>query len=174
MEIWDILDSNGVPTGRTIQRGATLKADEYHLVVHIWVFNSADKTYYIQRRAEHLPLAPGIWATAGGSAIAGEDSLTAARRELKEEMGLDLPPQSFSLLFRRTRQDDLTDVWLAFTDVPLAKLIPQEAEVAEITCATKEDIEKMLIMKTFHDYGPDYLRTLFSLTRIISFSKEPF
>ena len=88
-------------------------------------------------------------------------------------MGLDLPAQNFSLLFRLTRQDNFTDVWLALTDVPLAKLKPQEAEVAETTCTTQEDIEKMLIMKTFHDYGPDYLRNLFSLTWIISYAREP-
>ena len=33
------------------------------------------------------------WETTGGSALAGDDSLTAALRETKEELGIDLDPQ---------------------------------------------------------------------------------
>ena len=38
IEIWDVLDENGPPTGKTALRGqGILKSGEYHLVVHIWI-----------------------------------------------------------------------------------------------------------------------------------------
>ncbi len=87
MELWDILDEDGNATGRTIMRGNELKEDEYHLVVHIWIINNKGEIL-IQKRSEHLEFAPGVWATTGGSAIKGEDSITAACRETKEELGI--------------------------------------------------------------------------------------
>ncbi|MCK4257383.1 MAG: NUDIX domain-containing protein [Halanaerobiales bacterium] len=44
--------------------------------------------YLIQKRADHLKLLPGIWAAASGAAIKGEESKTAAIREVKEELGI--------------------------------------------------------------------------------------
>lgn len=36
-----------------------------------------------------------MWETTGGSAVAGDDSLTAALRETKEELGIDLAESRF-------------------------------------------------------------------------------
>ena len=83
-EKWDILNEKGVPTGRTTLRGNYLfKKGEYHLVVHIWIV-SEDGRVLIQRRSEKKPLMPGEWAATGGAAKAGEDSFSAASRELFE------------------------------------------------------------------------------------------
>ena len=89
MEKWDILNASGQPVGKTVVRGrSVLSNGEYHLVVHIWV-ESDDGRYLIQRRSENKKLMPGEWAATGGAAIAGEDSFAAAKRELKEELGID-------------------------------------------------------------------------------------
>ena len=99
-EKWDILDENGLPTGKTTLRGKNfLKNGEYHLVVHIWVM-SDDGKYLIQRRSESKRLMPGEWAATGGAAVAGEDSFTAAARELKEELGIDSTRQNLKFLKR--------------------------------------------------------------------------
>ena len=84
IEKWDILRQDGSSTGRqTVRGGNTLKPGEYHLVVHIWIVSSTGR-FLIQRRAYSKKLMPGEWAATGGAAIAGEDSYTAARRELDE------------------------------------------------------------------------------------------
>ena len=43
-ERWDILNEQGVLTGKTAVRGiGALKPGEYHLVVHIWILSDDGK-----------------------------------------------------------------------------------------------------------------------------------
>lgn len=39
MELWDIYDKYRQKTGRTHERGNTMKEGDYHLVVHVWIIN---------------------------------------------------------------------------------------------------------------------------------------
>ena len=39
-EVWDIYDENRIKTGRTMIRGNEIKNGDYHLVVHVCIFNS--------------------------------------------------------------------------------------------------------------------------------------
>ena len=87
-EIWDLYDASGRRTGKTMLRGEEVPQGMYHLGVHIWPINSRGE-FLVQRRSMTVQWKPGLWAVTGGSAIAGEDALTAVRRELREELGYD-------------------------------------------------------------------------------------
>ena len=106
MEKWDLLDGDGRPLGQTLVRGDKLRPGQYHLVVHIWVEDSKGRLL-IQKRAPHLKLMPDTWAVTGGSALAGEDSLTAAARELSEELGIEAAPSELKRLGRLRRRNSL-------------------------------------------------------------------
>ena len=43
MELWDIYDIDRQPTGGTSVRGEALGSGEYHMVVHLGIFNSEGK-----------------------------------------------------------------------------------------------------------------------------------
>ena len=93
MELWDIYDIDRVRTGRVAQRGKPaseggLGEGEYHLVVHICVFNGRGQLL-LQQRQKDKEGYPNLWdVSAAGSALAGENSAAAASRELREELGL--------------------------------------------------------------------------------------
>ena len=89
IELLDLYTANGERTGRTAPRGTPPAPGELYLVVHVWIRDEAGR-YLIQQRAHHLPDAPGIWAVTAGHLQAGEDSLAAALRETREEVGLAL------------------------------------------------------------------------------------
>lgn len=125
MEKWDLLDGDGRPLGQTLVRGDKLRPGQYHLVVHIWVEDSKGRLL-IQKRAPHLKLMPDTWAVTGGSALAGEDSLTAAARELSEELGIEAAPSELKRLGRLRRRNSLCDLWRLRRDVPLSALRPAE------------------------------------------------
>ena len=144
-EIWDIFNEKGVLTGKTTVRGrGFLKPGEYHLVVHIWVV-SGDGRYLIQRRSENKKLMPGEWAATGGAAISGEDSFTAAKRELFEDL----------------------DVWLIKADPSVESLTLQESEVAEVKWVTKPELQQMIKSGRFHNYGREYFQKLFENTYLL-------
>lgn len=160
-EKWDILNENGLPTGRTTLRGhCFLKNGEYHLVVHIWVISS-DGKILIQRRSDNKPLMPGEWAATGGAAISGEDSETAAKRELFEELGIDSKKHGITKAFRIKRKNSLLDVWFTVCDLPINSIVLQKSEVAEVKWVTLEELKSMIDDGMFHNYGNEYFSRVF-------------
>lgn len=160
MEYWDLLDEKGQPTGRTISRGELLRAGQYHLVEHIWIVDSKGRLL-IQRRADHLRLMPGIWAANSGSAVAGEDSESAARRELFEELGIRTLPGELHYGGRMRRRNSFTDVWVLYRDIDPDTLRLQQEEVAEARWVTAEELQDMIRRRKFHHYGAAYFQFVF-------------
>ena len=151
-EVWDVLDASGRKTGRTMLRGEPIAPGDYHLVVHIWIRNEK-KEYLIQKRAEHLDLFPGLWATTGGSVVAGEDSLSGAIRETREEVGLTLQKSWLSLLSRIVREGSIVDVWFAQVQSADLEQPVLNEEVSAIRWVSKDTIRQMIRSGEFHDYG---------------------
>ncbi len=160
MEIWDVYNKDREKTGRTIKRSEKLNEDEFHLVVHIWIINSKNE-YLIQRRSETLNWMPGFWATTGGSAHAGEDSLTAIIRETGEEIGLKINPNKTQLLFSELGKNEHTDIYVTQMDVSLSETIFCPEDVSEINWASQDKIQKMIFENKFINYGSDYFQKLF-------------
>ncbi len=160
MELWDLLNERGEKTGKTMIRGERLRFGQYHLVVHIWVTDSSGRLL-IQRRADHLQLMPGIWAITGGSAIHGEDSVTAARRELREELGIEAAPGELERIGRLRRRNSFSDLWLLRRDVERRGLSLQKEEVADACWVTRGELIKMVRERAFHNYGRSYFDLVF-------------
>ncbi len=160
-EKWDILDENGSPTGKTTLRGRNfLKSGEYHLVVHIWIF-SPDGKILIQRRSDTKPLMPGEWAATGGAAISGENSYSAANRELFEELGIRSDKKSLKKAFRIKRRNSLLDVWMIESDIRQENLRLQKSEVSEAKWITLAELKQMIQDGKFHNYGSEYFKKVF-------------
>ena len=160
-EIWDILDENGTATGRTTVRGKCfLKPGEYHLVVHIWIV-SPDGRFLIQRRSDSKKLMPGEWAATGGAAISGENSFTAAKRELFEELGINSSQETIKKILHLKRRNSLLDVWMITCDIEEENLKLQQSEVAEVKWVTETQLRNMIKDGLFHNYGKEYFDKVF-------------
>ena len=161
MDIWDIMNEKGEITGKTAVRGRTvLRPGDYHLVVHIWVVSS-DGRFLIQRRSEKRRLMPGEWAATGGSAVSGEASLTAAARELYEELGIFAPKGSLKFAGRLKRRNSFLDIWFIKCDADISRLRLQKSEVAEVKWATPDELRVMLRERRYHNYGREYFKAVF-------------
>ena len=89
MELWDAYTKDEQLTGKTLVRGEEIPTGYYHLVCEVLV-RHVDGSYLCMKRSVKKPNYGGWFeATAGGSALAGEDKLQCVARELKEETGLD-------------------------------------------------------------------------------------
>ena len=161
-ELWDVYDADRKRTGRLHRRGAFLNAGEYHLVVHVWMVNRKGE-FLITKRAPNKGF-PNMWESTGGSALAGDDSITAALREVKEETGLNLDMNKGSLILQVRKSDYFRDVWLFRQDFDLQDVILQPGETIDVMYADKEAIQKMWNDGDFVPY--DYLPELFDAAGI--------
>ena len=115
-------------------------------MVHVWIRNS-DGKYFITQRAPEKEVAPLIWETTGGSALAGEDSLAAALREVKEETGIALRPENgvvFQSIRREGKFSDFADIWLFRQEVSLEDFVPQPGETIDACLASPDELRAMV------------------------------
>ena len=89
-----MVDGNDAVIGRATRREVHAHG-LLHRAVHVLVFNRTGQLF-LQKRSRNKDTAPGVWdSSASGHVDAGEDYDGCARRELGEEIGLEIthPPQ---------------------------------------------------------------------------------
>ncbi len=156
-EIWDIYDENRMLTGRTHRRIDPIADGDYHLVVYACLQNSKGE-FLITKRSPNKGY-PNMWECTGGSAVAGDDSLTAAIREVKEETGLDVKPENGKCVLSSKGKDYFGDVWLFKQDFDIDEVVLQENETCDAKCASKEEILRMIDNGEFIDFN--HIKELF-------------
>ena len=140
-ELWDVYDENRKLTGRIHRRGDLMPKGDYHLVVHIWMQNSKGQ-FLLTKRTPNKGY-PNMWESTGGSAIAGDDSLTAALREVREETGLTLLPENGRCALQLFRDDNFCDIWLFRQDFDLKDVVLLPGETCDAMYADAESIRQM-------------------------------
>ncbi|MBQ8238623.1 MAG: NUDIX domain-containing protein [Oscillospiraceae bacterium] len=137
-EIWDLYCPDGTPAGREMVRGESIPAGLCHLVCEVLVRHT-DGDYLLMRRSLTKDLFPGYWeATAGGSALKGEDALACVRRELREETGIE--GESFEQIFRKViRGNTIFCTWLCVTDWDKTAITLQEGETDAFRWVTEAE-----------------------------------
>jgi len=144
MEFFDVLDKEGKPTGAVLERGTELDGGTYRLVVDVFIKNK-NREYLISRRSPDKFPDPGLWEPTCGSVLAGENSLDAALREVKEEMGLTLDPSRGRLVTRTTDgRCCFFDIWLFEQEFDINEVILQDGEIDAATWAGADAIRKLM------------------------------
>ena len=163
MELWDLYDRDRHPTGEIHQRGLPMPKGRYHLVVHVVIFNSKGEML-IQQRQPFKEGWPNLWdITVGGSAIAGDDSRSAAEREVMEELGLsiDLSGEMPKIILPFDQGFDA--IYIITMDVDLSALHLQESEVQAVRWAGMEDIFDLMKAGQFLPYHRSLIELLFAM-----------
>lgn len=167
MELWDIYDSEKKPTGRTMERNHWILQDgEYHLTV-LGAVCRPDGKYLITRRVMTKAWAPGAWEISGGGCRAGETSLEAIRREIREETGLDVKNAQGGYVFTYKRENPgqgdnyFADVYRFVMDFKEEDVRIQNEEILEWKLATKEEIAEIAKTGQFLHY--DSIRRIFEM-----------
>ena len=149
MELWDLYNERRELTGRDHVRGEEIPQGHYHLVVHVWIRNSKGQ-YLISQRSADRPTCPLLWECVGGSVVKGEDSLTGALRETREEVGIVLLPEDGKRVYSVVRRmvegvrfSDILDVWLFEYDDTVSLEQATTKEVAQTAWMTKEQIKEL-------------------------------
>lgn len=164
-EIIDLYTKDREKTGITTVRGKRIPNNLYKLIVHVCIFNREGKML-IQQKADQKNKS-NIWDfSAGGSAVSGENSAEAIRRELKEEIGIDydftyIKPR-LTVYFGKC----FNDIYILRNLEPeLSELKLQEEEVKAVKWATKKEILELISQKEFVRYDRSFIELLFFMHR---------
>lgn len=162
-EIWDVYDVHRRRTGKTIVRQQAWGFEKYHLIVHVCLFNPAGQML-IQKRAHQKQAWADLWdVSAGGSALAGEDSYQAAEREVMEELGLPLNLRNIRPHLSINYERGFDDFYTVIRDLDLHRLILQPSEVSGIRWATLEEVRQMLQDREFVPYFPGLIDLIWQI-----------
>lgn len=89
-ELIDVLDENGIKTGETLPRSEIHKKGLWHRIIVVAIINDKNEIL-IQQRSNNKDKNPGMWdISVTGHLSAGQDSLSAATREISEEVSVSL------------------------------------------------------------------------------------
>jgi len=164
-----ILDKYGNKTGKTKERVKPMEMieGEYYLMVDIWILNNQGE-FLISKRVPTVNPEPDRWQPTCGCVIAGEDSISAALREVNEELGLVLSPKNSQLVKRYIAWDKaIIDVWLFRQDFLINEVVLQPTETNDAMWSTKDSIIQLINDDRFICYERvPYINELFLYCRL--------
>lgn len=138
----DIYDENRKLTGRVHLRGTPWNKGEYGLVACVWVYDGRGRLL-MTRRAPEKTFA-GTWENSGGAVKAGETSLQAIVRELREETGIVAAPEEFELFCTDRDRTAFYDFYCLKRDIPLEDIILQPGETDAVKWVTFGEVHTMI------------------------------
>jgi isopentenyldiphosphate isomerase len=147
MEILDIVDESGSPTGEIISREQAHRDGILHRTAHVWVVREKDGRVQVllQKRSEEKDSFPGMYDTSSAGHIpAGEEPLSSALRELREELGISAAPSelheagTFRIQYEKVfhgrpfRDNEVCSVFVYREPVDIERLTLQASEVSKV------------------------------------------
>ncbi len=157
MEIFDITDDNGVPTGETISRSEAHDKGIPHRTAHIWVVNKNSGKYQVllQKRSAEKESFPGMYDTSSAGHIqAGDEPLESAQRELYEELGIKASDEELSFAGKfhikyemefhgkMFRDNEVAFVYVYEKPIDIGSLVLQKEEVEEVRWFDIEEVHE--------------------------------
>ena len=142
MEIWDLYNEDGSLAGRTLTRGEPIPDGMYHLICQILVRHTDGDYLLMERAPDKEPYAGYFEASAGGSALKGEDPITCAKRELFEETGITA--ESLQEIDVYTSANVICHSFLCITDHDKNAITLQEGETVSSRWITEEEFKKFV------------------------------
>ena len=143
MELVDIVDENNKLTGQIEDRWVAYNKGLWRRTVSCWIMNEKGEVL-LQKRTANKIRNPNKWAKTGGQVEAKETVEEAIYREVKEELGIEIPKEQIKVV--DIHKSDNKNRRFAYNFIFLVNYkindyILQKEEVAEVKYVTIEDIE---------------------------------
>lgn len=149
IEKLDVYNKNKKRTGKIIERksGVTLYKGEYIISVQCWIINLDGKILLTQRSLNKSH--GGMWEPTGGLVQSGESSKEGIKRELKEEIGLEINNDEEIKLIKEIVEDNddlnfFRDIYLIKRNVDLKELVYKDNEVMNAKYVSLEEFSNMI------------------------------
>jgi len=163
-EIIDVCDPNGNYTGQKLPRSEIHKNKLWHRTVHVQIFDFDKRTLFQLRSKDKDSFPNKLDISAAGHISSGEKIITAALRELEEELGLRLEESRLEYIndFASEQAMPNGDVDREIQSFFIAKITEneklmlkiQESEVQKIIWFTGPELERAL-RENAEDFTPN-------------------
>lgn len=155
MEFIDIYDDLGQKCNMTIEKDEAHKKALIHKGVCVWIINSNDEIL-LQTRSSHVMFPNMLDISFSGHIQAGENSLEAAIREGREELGINLEIDKLQYLFSCREyggidgyfENEIDDVFLYRADIPIEEYTFCDNEVKEVSYVSLDEFKMMVEAKS--------------------------
>ncbi len=148
MELIDIVDKNGIPTGEIMDKDEVHIKNLLHNEVGVFIINNK-KEILLEKRSPNKKYSPNKWGLCAGHVDAGESLKEAAIREIKEEVGLsinesDLIPFGHFETFIEDTNSHLTHFYYLICNKEASEFTIQEEELSEVKWFNIEELIKLI------------------------------
>lgn len=163
-EIWDLYDKNHIKTGLTADRSTQIPSGMFRTVIHVIILDK-EKRMLIQQRQPFKNTWGGMWdLSVGGHVKSGETSSEGASRELSEELGLEISPDSLRPEMTVNFHNGFDDIYIINAQVDVDSLTLQEEEVKDVRYADIKEIFEMIDSGDFIPYKKSFISLIFELS----------
>lgn len=136
MELIDIVDKNGIPTGQVMDKDDVHNKNLLHNEVGVFIINDKGEIL-LEKRSPNKRYSPNKWGLCAGHVDTGETLTDAAIREIKEEIGIivnenDLIPFGNYETFIDETNSHLTHFFYLECNNDIAEFTIQKEELSEV------------------------------------------
>lgn len=147
MELLDVFNSENTQKISEADRDTVHNNNLWHRQISVWVMNDKNEVL-LQRRSSLRQQSPNKYSVCTGHIDANEEIITAALRELKEEIGLMVAEDNLEFIdmYRNEEKgnNSFKYTYLVKTDKKVDEFVMQKEEVCELKYITLEELEKMI------------------------------
>lgn len=147
-ELLEVVDENGVSTGRFEKREIVHDTQLFHNEIALWIIDKENMKVLVQRRSKYKKQNPNKLALCAGHVVAGETILEALEKEAQEEIGININNFKVKEVLKIKRQEKRNHCFsyhfAIIESIPIESYKIQEEELSEVFYMDYETLKEKI------------------------------